>query len=159
MRPYESDVDRQIREAQEAGAFDNLKGSGKPLPGLTGRHDPNWWVNQWVQREDLSGVLPPSLALRRAIEELPETVAGERDEQRVREIVADLNSQIRHGRVHGLDGPPIFLQTQDVERVVREWRERRARAQATEPAPAEDGAEPVGPSGRWARFRAWLTRR
>lgn len=139
MTPYESSVDRQIREAQEAGAFDNLPGAGKPLPGLSGREDPNWWVRQWVDREGLKGVLPPSLALRRAIEDLPETVADERSEARVREVVAELNAQIRSSRLRGIDGPPIFLRTQDVERVVTEWRERRA-------ARAPDRGDDLGPA-------------
>ncbi|GLZ01820.1 hypothetical protein Acsp02_90710 [Actinoplanes sp. NBRC 103695] len=30
---YESAVDRQLREAQERGEFDNLPGAGKPLRG------------------------------------------------------------------------------------------------------------------------------
>ncbi len=128
MTPHESNVDRQIREAREAGHFDNLPGAGKPLPGLGRRHDPNWWVRQWVEREDISGMLPPALALARAVEELPDLVAGERSERRVREIVAALNAQIRAERLRGADGPPVFVRTQDVERVVREWREGRTRA-------------------------------
>jgi hypothetical protein len=32
--PYESWVDRQIREAIERGEFDNLPGQGKPIKGL-----------------------------------------------------------------------------------------------------------------------------
>lgn len=127
MTPYESNVDRQIREAREAGAFDNLPGAGKPLPGLGNRHDPNWWVRQWVEREDISGMLPPALALARAVEDLPDLVAEERSEQRVREIVAALNAQIRAERLRAVDGPPVFVRTQDVERVVGEWRERRTR--------------------------------
>ncbi|SMC89901.1 DUF1992 domain-containing protein [Lentzea albidocapillata] len=30
---FESWIDRQIREAQERGEFDNLPSAGKPLPG------------------------------------------------------------------------------------------------------------------------------
>ena len=34
-----------IREVQgERGEFDNLPGAGKPLPGLDGTDDPDWWV-------------------------------------------------------------------------------------------------------------------
>ena len=38
---YERPVDRAIREAAERGAFDNLPGSGKPLPD-TGPADDLW---------------------------------------------------------------------------------------------------------------------
>jgi len=37
---WESWIEQQIREAQEAGAFDQLPGAGKPLPNLTGEYDP-----------------------------------------------------------------------------------------------------------------------
>jgi hypothetical protein len=66
---FESWVERQIREAQDRGEFDNLAGAGKPLPGLTGHYDDMWWVKRVVQREHLS-LLPPMLALRKEAEEL-----------------------------------------------------------------------------------------
>ena len=34
---WESWIEQQIREAREAGLFDNLPGAGKPLPSLAGR--------------------------------------------------------------------------------------------------------------------------
>jgi predicted flavoprotein YhiN len=39
-------IDRQIREARERGEFDNLPGTGKPLPDLDKPYDENWWVRQ-----------------------------------------------------------------------------------------------------------------
>jgi hypothetical protein len=43
-------VEKQIREAQERGEFDNLPGAGKPLRGIDAdRDDPDWWVGgRWV---------------------------------------------------------------------------------------------------------------
>jgi hypothetical protein len=35
-------VERQIREAQERGAFDNLPGAGKPIPGIAEPDDEHW---------------------------------------------------------------------------------------------------------------------
>ena len=64
---WESWIDQQIREAREAGLFDNLPGAGKPLPNLGGEYDPLWWVKQLVQREQIS-VLPPSLEILRKVE-------------------------------------------------------------------------------------------
>src|SRR6476646_5870239 len=92
---YESWVDRQVREAIERGEFDNLPGAGKPIRGLTGRQDENWWIRQKLEHEDIRGALPTSLSLRKEVEELPDTLAGERDERAVREIVEDLNARIR----------------------------------------------------------------
>ncbi len=126
MSGYESWIDRQIREAQERGEFDNLPGAGKPIKGLTGRHNENWWVKGLMERENLRPVLPTSLSLRKEAEQLMDRVATERSEQAVREIVVDLNERILDSRRRRVDGPPIFLKTFDVEKIVSQWRELRA---------------------------------
>jgi hypothetical protein len=124
--PYESSADRQIREATERGAFDNLPGAGKPIPGLGGREDPNWWLKSFLEREKISMPLPPSLQLRKEIELLPEALADVRSEDQVREIVDGLNVQIRRHRLRS-DGPPILINDLDPDRVVEDWRSRRDR--------------------------------
>jgi DnaJ homologue, subfamily C, member 28, conserved domain len=78
--PYESWVDRQIREAIERGEFDNLPGRGKPIKGLNGRDDENWWVKAYLEREQLPLPLPTALALRKEVKALPETLADIADE-------------------------------------------------------------------------------
>ena len=123
---YESWVDRQIREAEERGAFDDLPGAGKPLKNLD-RHDPDWWVKDLVAREQLSFVLPTSLALRKEVEDLPTTLAGMHREEDVRELVDDLNERIVEARRRPTSGPPVFIKTVDVEAVVSDWREARRR--------------------------------
>src|SRR5687768_14814986 len=62
-------VDLQVRRAMARGEFDNLPGAGKPLK-LPDRHDPDWWVKSLIEREKITGVLPPALALRREDAEL-----------------------------------------------------------------------------------------
>lgn len=37
----------------EAGEFDDLPGTGKPIPDLDRPYDPAWWAKEWVRREDL----------------------------------------------------------------------------------------------------------
>jgi len=59
--PYESWIERQIREAIERGEFDNLPGHGKPIKGLNGRDDENWWVKAYLEREQLPLPLPTEL--------------------------------------------------------------------------------------------------
>lgn len=126
----ESVQDRLIREAQERGEFDNLKGAGKPLRNLTGPGARDW-VTQWVQREDLSGILPPELALRKEADEIVNTCSDLRTEEEVREVVAELNRRIREMRLRPPSGhhrgPESFLRTVSADRVVNEWRERRDR--------------------------------
>jgi Domain of unknown function (DUF1992) len=116
-------VDRQIREAQERGDFDDLPGAGKPLPDRGELYDENWWLKQLVQREQLGGLAPTTLKIRKEVEELPERLAAVRDEATVREIVAKLNERIDAARRGHVDGPPVVLALLDVDEVVRVWRE------------------------------------
>jgi hypothetical protein len=46
----ESRVDRLIREATARGEFEDLAGSGKPLPGAGTPDDELWWVRAWLAR-------------------------------------------------------------------------------------------------------------
>lgn len=121
---YESRIERQIREAQERGDFDNLPGAGKPIPGHGEHYDENWWIKDLVRRENITGVLPAALAVRKEVEELMETVVKMPSEASVRTLVAELNQRIVRARRGLMDGPPVVLGALDVERVVRAWRER-----------------------------------
>lgn len=124
MQRYESWVERQVREAIERGEFDNLPGAGKPIPGLNGREDANWWIKSKLEHEEIRGVLPASLALRKEVEELPETLADQRDEDAVREIVRNLNRRIRESHLRRDEGPMIVVHTVDVDATVDSWRAR-----------------------------------
>ena len=123
--PYESWVDRQIREAIERGEFTNLPGQGKPIKGLNGRDDENWWVKAYLERERLPLPLPTALALRKEVMELAETLADVPDEESVREIIRDLNYRIATSHGIRVDGPPIVIRLVNVEQAVAEWRRRR----------------------------------
>lgn len=119
-------IDRQIREARERGAFDNLPGEGKPLGGRADRHDPDWWIKQKVADEGIGEMVHSAVSLRDEAKQLQRNVAYESRESDVREIVEDLNRRIRQARARRVDGP---LETQprtvDVEHVVATWRARR----------------------------------
>ena len=118
-------VERQIREAAERGAFDNLPGAGKPIADLDKPHDELWWVKQKLRRENLS-YLPPTIALRKEAEDALAAAYRARSEDQVRRIVADINGKIVDGNRKATSGPPLNLMPFDVERVVRTWRERQA---------------------------------
>ena len=47
-------VERRIREAMEAGDFEDLPGSGRPIKDVDGKYEPLWWVRKWVRREGIS---------------------------------------------------------------------------------------------------------
>lgn len=115
-------VERQIRAAQERGAFDDLPGAGKPLPRRSG--DVMEWVADKLRSEntDPRALLPPSLGLRKELEELPERLARVRAEATVRQIVADLNKRIANEILVPGDGPPLLVRPVDVAEAVATWR-------------------------------------
>src|SRR3954452_19204512 len=86
-------VDLQIRQAQERGDFDNLPGAGKPIEGLGGDHDPDWWLKKLLERERIA-VLPPSIALRKEDAGLDARLDKINVEKDVRREVEDFNERV-----------------------------------------------------------------
>ena len=122
---FETWVDRQIREAQERGEFDDLPGTGKPLPGAGRPYDENWWLNDKLKREGVS-TLPPSLTLKRAAEDALAEAKRAKSEKAVRKIIDDINEKIRAAIRLPPPGPPVTVTPYDVEQVVAEWRAGRS---------------------------------
>ena len=122
---WETWIEAQIRVAREQGAFDNLPGAGKPLPNLGEEYDPDWWVKQFVQREQVP-ILPPSLELLRKVEAELAAIEKLDDEAAVRLRVAALNVEIAKVNATVMEGPPTRLSTLDVDKVVARWRRTRS---------------------------------
>lgn len=120
-------VDQQIRQAMARGEFDDLLGAGKPIRDLGSTHDPDWWVKRLVEREQITGVLPPALQLRKDDAQLEETLDREWSEKAVREILVDFNRRVVEARRQLLGGPPVITKLRDVEAEVAAWRDRRRR--------------------------------
>jgi Domain of unknown function (DUF1992) len=116
-------VERLIREAQEQGEFDHLRGAGRPLP-LTGALEEAWWIKEKLRREKLSD-LPEALAIRLEAERVLAEVARLSDERVVRERLETLNARIRKLNRTTVAGPPTTLAPVDVEAVVARWRAAR----------------------------------
>ncbi len=88
---WESIAERRIREAAEQGEFDDLPGAGRPLPGLDGTYDPDWWVKEWLRR---TGLEDTAAELRRTIRtELPLLHASP-GSRKTKDRVAELNEAI-----------------------------------------------------------------
>jgi hypothetical protein len=123
--PVEDWVERQIRTAQERGEFDDLPGAGKPLPRRSG--DVMEWVAEKLRAEntDTRSLLPPSLALRKELEDLPARLSRVRSEREVRALVADLNRRIKAEILVPSGGPPLLVRPVDVEEAVADWRASR----------------------------------
>lgn len=120
---YESFVERQIREAQEEGAFDRLAGAGKPLPPLHPEEEA-WWIKRKLRAERLD-VLPEALEIRREVDRVLASLAALGDERLVRERLLELDARIRKVNRTTVAGPATSLGPLDVEAVVARWRAAR----------------------------------
>jgi hypothetical protein len=116
-------VEQQILDAQERGDFDNLPGAGKPLR-MRDLDDPDWWVKGLMEREQIRGVLPPPLALRKERRELPDVLDRLTSEEQVREVLRDFNSRVRDALLRPQPGPRVVVGGVDVEEYVAGWRRR-----------------------------------
>lgn len=134
---FETFVDKQIREADERGAFEDLPGRGKPLPGDAAPYDELWWVKRKLSEEGVS-YLPATLELRKQVED--EVAAARRapSEPEVRRRVQAVNARIEQAMRTPMDGPPHGLVPYDVEDFLRTWRDqhpRDVRESAPDPEP------------------------
>jgi DnaJ-like protein len=123
---WESWIDRQIREGMERGEFDDLPGHGKPLRDLDRPRDEMWWVRDKLRREAVS-YLPPTLAVRKELDDAWARIAAADSEATVREIVAAINARIVAVNSRVTAGPPSTLVPLDAEQVLEEWKATRTR--------------------------------
>jgi hypothetical protein len=123
--PYEDWVDRQVREAQERGEFDNLPGAGKPIKGLDRPWDLTHWAAEMLRRENLS-ILPPALELRRHVERELAEIMELGHEIGVRKAVETLNQHIRDTNKAIYEGPASLVRPLSIEDVVASWKAARA---------------------------------
>jgi hypothetical protein len=145
---FETWVERQISQAQAAGAFDNLPGAGKPLPSRSDDDSVYEWVIAKARKEniDLFGMLPPGLALRKEREDLPQRAAALPSEAAVRALGEDFNARVQeHWRRPQLRAD-VVPGMADVDELVVQWRR-------THPVPAPLPPAPPPPSRR-----RWLDR-
>lgn len=79
-------INQKIREAEEAGDFDNLEGAGKPLPK---EDDPeNALLNRLVKE---SGGVPEFVMLSRELAKLREELRETGDRSRRHEIMIEMS--------------------------------------------------------------------
>lgn len=141
-------VEIQIQQAMRSGEFDNLPSAGKPIPGIDGPYDPDWWLKRLIERERIT-VLPPALALRKEDAELDSTLDRESRPAEVRRIVEDFNARIVDARRQLQGGPPVITPLRDVDEQVLAWKQRRAERFARIKAHAADDRRPAS---RWRRL-------
>ena len=146
-------VDQQIRVAMERGDFDDLPGAGKPIAGLDKDHDPDWWLNQLIEREKIV-VLPPSVQLRKDDAVLDDSLDKLFREDDVRREIGDFNARVLRARYSPQDGqPPLVTMPRDVDETVAAWATRREERRAA--AREQQAGEPRTSPQR----RRWWQRR
>jgi len=101
-------IDRQIREAAEAGSFDNLPHQGKPLPNDENPHAGDWGLAFHMLKN--AGFAPPLIEADKAVRALlarrdailaraaqgspPSDIARQRDHKTLEQLVAEINASI-----------------------------------------------------------------
>ncbi|MGG7308919.1 DUF1992 domain-containing protein [Curtobacterium sp. AB451] len=145
----------QIEQAERRGAFEGNPYHGKPLPGNDGRHDPDWWIKAKIEREEITGIAPPALSLRKEDGELDGRLDDLALEADVRAVLEDFNARVKEARRQLLGGPPVVTPLRDVDTEVGRWRERRQERLAAEAQAAADraAAEADRPRRWWHRRR------
>lgn len=159
-------VDLQVRQAMARGDFEDLPGLGKPIEGLTDGHDPDWWLKSLIERERITGVLPPSLQIRREDAELDARLDRLGDETEVRRAVADFNERVRWALYRPAEGPPMITPQRDPDHEVDRWRHRleerrrvrREAARVLAEERAEERAAARAAQGRRRVLRRWVRR-
>jgi hypothetical protein len=118
MRDFETVIEQQIREAEARGEFENLPGTGKPIPGLDKPHDELWWMRQMLKRENLS-FLPGHLQLRRDAEKTIADALAAPSDAAARRKIEELNEKIAEHNRTATSGPGSDLFAIDVAEVLR----------------------------------------
>jgi hypothetical protein len=155
MRNQTQWVDLQVQKAMERGEFDNLPGAGKPLK-LPDKYDPDWWIKKLIEREQITGVAPAAILLRKEDAELEEQLDDQFSERDVRRVLEDFNRRVVEARRQLTGGPPVVTPTRDVDAEVEAWRARRAARRAQH---QRDLQEQRRQAARTSRSRGRLRRR
>nr|WP_244857944.1 DUF1992 domain-containing protein [Agromyces archimandritae] len=156
-------IETAIQQAIRAGEFDDLPGAGKPLPGLTGRHDPDWWIRRKIETERLTGLGPAAFTLRTEDTQLNDRLDRMQRESEVRGALDDFNRRVREARMQLLGGPPVVTPLREVDAEIAAWRQRRAArathaagtATVSENATDSDGSGPIHPKSRFSPKPWW----
>lgn len=144
-------VELQLQRARDRGEFDDLPGFGKPIADLGSDHDPDWWVKRLVEREQITGVLPPTLQLRKEDAELDGRLDRLTSESEVRRELLDFNERVRRALYGDPGGPPLLTRRRDVEAEVAAWRERLEQRRTAAAERARTEREERQARRRWFR--------
>ena len=123
---FDSWIDRQIDASIKRGEFKDLPGQGKPLLGVTGRYDPDWWIKEKLERENLD-ITPPTIVARRKVEVFMESYLALPTAASVKRKALKLNETISAANKTYL-GPHLPQPLLDVDTLVNHWNRERRKA-------------------------------
>ena len=121
-------ADRRIEEAMKEGKFDNLAGAGKPLDLEPMPAEENarltWWTLRILKNADFT---PEEIRYRKAIDHLKAQVAGATTEQRVRQLVGQINQTVKQLNTLGTNAIALGIAPADEAAELTRFRNRAAR--------------------------------
>jgi len=124
---FASGIDKQVRDAEKAGAFQDNPLVGKPLPGDGQPYREDWWITQKVASERVGAhALPLPLALRREAQDLRKGLIEDRlaaSEAALRAAIEDYDVRSDAARRTPQPGPSVVIPRVDAEEAVAVWRQ------------------------------------
>jgi hypothetical protein len=117
---WESWTEKQIEQGRRDGLFDGLDGQGRPIAGLDGTRDEDWWVKAKLRREEID-YLPPTLAIRGERDAAVAAALDAADEAEARRLIEQINERIRYLNSHTVSGPPSTVWVVDIEPILEQW--------------------------------------
>ena len=118
-------VDQQVRVAMAKGEFDNLPAPASRSATSAASTTSTGGFKKLIEREQITGVLLPALALRKEDAGLDAVLDRESAEKVVRELLEDFNRRVVEARRQLQGGAPVITKTRDVDAEVAAWRQRR----------------------------------
>lgn len=126
---FASGIDKQVTDAEKAGAFEDNPLVGKPLPGDSRPYREDWWITQKVAQERVGAyALPLPLALRREAQDLRKGLIDERlaaSEAALRAAIQDYGVRSDAARRTPQPGPSVAIPRVDADEAVQAWRQAR----------------------------------
>jgi hypothetical protein len=126
---FASGIDKQVRDAEKAGDFEDNPLTGKPLPGDGQPYREDWWITQKAAQERVGAhALPLPLALRREAQDLRKGLVGDRlalSERALRAAIEDYDTRSDAARRTPQPGPSVVIPRVDADEAVAAWRQAR----------------------------------
>lgn len=111
-------IERTLREAVEAGEFDDLPGQGRPISDIDLPYDADWWVRRWWER---NRARDEAAALSAVVQRRLPLVMARPDEAGVRAGLEEINGMITGA------SKSAEVATIPIDEMLAAWRRRRSR--------------------------------